>query len=113
MRKAIPKFHLRESLEAKVEIGCLVSQFELIKLSSRTAGRTQLLTPPLVGAETWGSFANMRKAVPKFDHQFYAVYFPHLCKYCCYYFECDINVTTVLGLTLERSLQVLLGFFSL
>jgi hypothetical protein len=59
MRKAIPKFQLRESLGEIVESGHLVSQFELIKLTGRTGGQTQLLTPALAGAETLGSFAHI------------------------------------------------------
>jgi hypothetical protein len=52
MGKVTPKFQLQESLGAKVEIGRLVSQFELIKIISRTGGQKQLLTPGLAGAET-------------------------------------------------------------
>jgi hypothetical protein len=37
MCKVIPKFQLPESLGAKVEIGCPVSQFQLIKLIHRMA----------------------------------------------------------------------------
>jgi hypothetical protein len=39
MRKVILKFQLLESLGAKVEIGRPVSQFQLIKLTSRMAER--------------------------------------------------------------------------
>jgi hypothetical protein len=39
MHKAIPKFQLREIIGEKVEIGHPVSQFELLKLTSRTAER--------------------------------------------------------------------------
>jgi hypothetical protein len=53
MRKVILKFQLRESLEAKVEIGRPVGLTEV------SGGQTQLLTPALAGAETWGSFAHV------------------------------------------------------
>jgi hypothetical protein len=39
MGKVTPKFQLQESLGEKVEIGRPVSQFQLIKLTSRTAER--------------------------------------------------------------------------
>jgi hypothetical protein len=39
MGKVTPKFQLQESLGEKVEIGRLVSQFELIKIISRTGGQ--------------------------------------------------------------------------
>jgi hypothetical protein len=59
MRKPIPKFQLRENLGEILESGRPVSQLELIKLTGRMAGQTQLLTPALAGAETEGSFAHI------------------------------------------------------